>query len=146
MGAVVAPASIDSMGDHKGYLLDTHTFLWAIKGSERLGSIARLIIESTESVLYLSSISAFEVVNKYRVAKLDPTYEVVVENYTQYARRLGVKDLPLSLAHAYLAGSMEWGHLDPFDRLIVAQASLENLAVITNDVQIQTHPWIDTVW
>ena len=54
--------------------------------------------------------------------------------------------LPLQLAHTHLAGSMEWAHRDPFDRLLVAQASLENLAIITNDAQIQAHPWIDAVW
>jgi len=133
-------------GNHKGYLLDTHTFLWALKNPKRLGELARQILENADTCLYLSSISAFEVMNKQRVGKLDPTYESVVENYTQYARRLGVDDLPLTLAHTYLAGNMEWEHKDPFDRLIVAQASLENLAIITDDAQIQAHPWVDTVW
>jgi PIN domain nuclease of toxin-antitoxin system len=138
--------SSDSFRDHKGYLMDTHTFLWAAKNPKRLGESARSIIENIDTHLFLSSISAFEIVYKKRIGKLDPTYENVVENYTQYARLLGTNDLPLELAHTYLAGSMEWDHRDPLDRFIVAQASLENLIIITDDLQIQAHPWIDAVW
>jgi PIN domain nuclease of toxin-antitoxin system len=130
----------------KGYLLDTHTFLWAIKAPNRLGKTAHSIIENPETHLYLSSISAFETTNKYRLAKLDAAYESIVKNYTQFAQQLGVEDLPLTLAHTHLAGSMDWSHRDPFDRFIVAQASLENLTVITDDAQIKNHPWIDSVW
>jgi len=146
MGDEIMLAASGTDSDFKGYLLDTHAFLWALKNPKRLGELARRIIENADTRLYLSSISAFEIMNKQRVGKLDPSYESVVENYTQYARRLGVDDLPLTLAHTYLAGSMGWEHKDPFDRLIVAQASLENLAIITDDAQIQVHPWIDTIW
>jgi PIN domain nuclease of toxin-antitoxin system len=93
----------------------------------------------------LSSISAYEVTNKYRIGKLDE-YEFVVENYTEVARRLGVIELPVSTAHNYLAGSMDWSHRDPFDRILLAQAALENLVIITNDAQIKAHNWVQTVW
>ena len=126
-------------GNHKGYLLDTHTFLWALKNPKRLGELARQILENADTCLYLSSISAFEVMNKQRVGKLDPTYENVVENYTQYARRLGVDDLPLTLAHTYLAGSMEWEHKDPFDRLLIATAIVEEMTLITVDDNIHKY-------
>ena len=138
--------SIDSIGDHRGYLLDTHSFLWALKKPERLGRIARSVIESTGISLRLSSISAFEISYKHQQGKLEPSYESVVENYTHYAKLLGVEDLCITLAHTYLAGSMDWEHQDPFDRIIVAQASLENLTIITNDSRIQAHPWIDAIW
>ena len=128
------------------YLLDSHTFLWAVKNPLRLGWTAASIIEDTEAELFLSSISAYEVVYKQRVGKLDATYQNVVENYVHYAHRLGVKDLPLTLAHTYLAGSMEWQHKDPFDRFLVAQASLENLVIVTNDEMIRAHQWVETVW
>jgi len=138
--------TVNVLGDHKGYLLDTHTFLWALKRPERLGILARRLIEDPGMRLYLSSISAFEVANKHRLGKLDISYACVIENYTRYAQQLGVEDLPLTLAHTYLAGTMEWEHRDPFDRFIVAQASLENLAIITDDVQIKNHTWVDTIW
>jgi len=135
-----------NQGIQRGFLLDTHTFLWAAKCPERLGGQARGILEDIESRLYLSSISAFEIANKFRIGKLDPTYESVLEGYTSFVRQLGIEDLPLTCAHAYLAGTMEWDHRDPFDRFIVAQASLENLVIISNDAQMQAHPWVDVVW
>ena len=138
--------SLAALGDHRGYLLDTHTFLWAVKRPERLGKLARSLIEDPDTRLYLSSISAIEAANKHRLGKLDASYTSVIENYTQYAQQLGAEDLPLTLAHAYLAGTLEWGHRDPFDRFIVAQASLENLAIITDDAQIKSHSWVDTIW
>ncbi|MDR2715111.1 MAG: type II toxin-antitoxin system VapC family toxin [Coriobacteriales bacterium] len=137
---------VSAFGDHRGYLLDTHTFFWATKNPERLGNLARQIIENPQARLYLSSISAFEAANKQRLGKLDASYGFIVENYTHVARQLGVEELPLTLAHTYLAGTMEWEHRDPFDRFLVAQASLENLALISDDAQIKEHFWVDVIW
>jgi PIN domain nuclease of toxin-antitoxin system len=133
-------------GDHRGYLLDTHTFLWAVQDTPRLGRLAHAVLEGLDKPLFLSSISAYEVTNKYRIGKLEPRYEFVVENYTEVARRLGVTELPVSTAHSHLAGSMDWSHRDPFDRILLAQAALENLVIITNDAQIKAHNWVETVW
>ena len=146
MGNALKLAAVNLLDDHEGYLLDTHTFLWAVKCPKRLSKDARTIIENPDVSLYLSSISAFEIMNKWHIGKLDATYENVVKSYVRFAQCLGVKDLPIALDHAYLAGNMEWDHRDPFDRLLVAQASLENLTIITNDAQMQAHPWVDTVW
>jgi len=137
---------LSAFGDHRGYLLDTHAFYWAAKSPDRLGKLSRLLIEDPETRLYLSSVSAYEATFKQQIGKLSPLFGYIVTNYTQVLRQLGVEDLPLTLAHGYLAGSMEWAHRDPFDRFIVAQASLENLVIITNDVKIQSHPWVDTIW
>jgi PIN domain nuclease of toxin-antitoxin system len=136
---------VSSFGGLGGYLLDTSAFLRAGQVPDKLGKRARTIIEQPDLPLYLSSISAYEVTNKHRLGKLGG-FELLVENYTEVARRLGTIDLPVSLAHTYLAGSMDWQHRDPFDRILVAQAALENLTIITNDAQLQNHPWIETVW
>ncbi|MCL1879508.1 MAG: type II toxin-antitoxin system VapC family toxin [Actinomycetia bacterium] len=88
----------------------------------------------------------FEIANKRRLGKLDESYGVVVENYESFARQLGVESLCLTAAHTLLAGSMGWGHRDPFDCIITAQAALENLVLITNDAQTANHPWISSVW
>jgi PIN domain nuclease of toxin-antitoxin system len=137
---------IDYLGDHSGFLLDTHAFLWACKQPGRLGEQAYEIIEDIGSRLYLSAISAFEASNKHRLGKLDPTYDSIIESYSHFASQLGVEDLPLTIAHTYLAGEMDWQHRDPFDRLLVAQACLENLAIITDDERIKGHPWVDAIW
>jgi PIN domain nuclease of toxin-antitoxin system len=138
--------TVKVFGDHKGYLLDTHTFLWAARDTPRLGRLARAALEDVDKPLFLSSMSAYEVTHKYRIGKLEPLYEFVVENYTEIARRLGVIELPVSTAHSYLAGSMDWTHRDPFDRILLAQAALENLVIITDDAQIKAHNWVETVW
>ncbi|MDR2587696.1 MAG: type II toxin-antitoxin system VapC family toxin [Coriobacteriales bacterium] len=137
--------TLSFIGDPAGFLLDTSTFLRASRVPEKLGKLASAVIEDPEAKLFLSSISAYEITNKHRLGKLDD-YEFVVENYTEIARRLGVIELPVSTAHSYLAGSMDWAHRDPFDRILLAQAALENLAIITDDAQIKAHNWVETVW
>ncbi|MDR2196708.1 MAG: type II toxin-antitoxin system VapC family toxin [Coriobacteriales bacterium] len=136
---------VSFLADQRGYLLDTHTFLWAVQEPARLGRLSRQVIESSETTLYLSAISAYEVSYKHRLGKLQD-YAFVVENYAEVMRRLSVVDLPIALAHSYQAGTMEWEHRDPFDRLLVAQAALENLTLITDDERIRSHPWVTTVW
>jgi len=131
--------------DAKSYLLDTHTFLWAAHEPERLGKEARRILEDITSQLYLSAVSAYEVTNKYRNGKLDE-YRFVVDNYTEVARKLGTTELPVTLAHAYQAGQMQWEYRDPFDRILAAQAALENLTLITHGAAFQNHPWFETIW
>lgn len=131
--------------EQKGYLLDTHTFVWAVQQPEKLGKTAREIIEQSTTKLYLSSISAFEITNKYRIGKL-PGCEYLVSNYAEIARQLGVADLPISLAHTWFAGQFEWSHRDPFDRILAAQAALENLTLISNDKAFQTLNYYDLVW
>jgi PIN domain nuclease of toxin-antitoxin system len=83
---------------------------------------------------------------KHNLRKLDVSYTFVVENYTEVARKLGTIDLPVTLAHAYQAGAMEWPHRDPFDRILAAQAALENLVLITDDAALKNHPWVETLW
>ena len=131
--------------DRKGYLLDTHAFLWAVHETEHLGKNALRVLESATSELYLSTITAFEVTTKYRIGKLDEYY-YVVDNYTEIIRKLGAVELPVTLAHAYQAGQMEWEDRDPFDRILVAQAALENLTLVTQDAMLAAHPWIETIW
>lgn len=128
-----------------GFLLDTHTFIWAVQEPKKLGKNALKIIEDPESKLYLSSISAFEITNKYRIGKL-PGCEYLVNNYTQIARKLGVIDLPVALSHTWFAGQFEWSHRDPFDRILAAQAALENLPLISNDSAFRTLNYYELLW
>ena len=95
--------------------------------------------------VYLSTISAFEISNKYRIGKL-PGFEYVASNYTQIAAQLGLLDLPISLAHSWFAGQFEWDHRDPFDRILVAQAAMENLILISNDSAFKTLDYYELLW
>ena len=117
-----------------------------MKRPSRLGNLTRAVLEDHGATLYLSSINAYEATIKQRLGRLDSSYDSVIAIYPKLVKQLGALDLPVSLAHTFLAGSMDWDHPDPFDRLLVAQASLENLVVITDDSLVKGHPWIDTVW
>ncbi|MDR1088286.1 MAG: type II toxin-antitoxin system VapC family toxin [Coriobacteriales bacterium] len=137
--------ALNDTGGRRDFLLDSCALLWAAKKPSGLGSSARGIIEDPATRLFLSSISAYEVAFKHRLGKLGE-YGFIAENYTEVVRKLGTIDLPITLAHAYFAGQMAWPHRDPFDRIIAAQAALENLILITNDTALCHHPQLETVW
>jgi len=105
----------------KRYLLDTHALLFAVARPHRL---------SPE--LWVSSATAWEAATKYRLGKLPHAEPLLLDYYGSLAR-LGAMDLPITSAHALLAGSFEAGPKDPFDRILAAQARLENLTLISKD-------------
>ena len=129
------------------YLLDTHTFLWASHESRvfKLGKDAKAAIEDPESELYVSSASIFEISNKYRKGKL-PEYKPIAENFLESLYGLEAKELPLDWAQANLAGSMDWSHRDPFDRMLAAQAQTEGMTLITCDKVFDDAPNVDILW
>jgi PIN domain nuclease of toxin-antitoxin system len=132
------------MGDI-GYLLDTHTFLWAVRGSKKLSNRVVEIIEDTDNLIYVSAATAYEITNKYRIGKLND-FEDVATNYLRFVERLGVVALPISDQHAHYAGEFEWIHRDPFDRLLAAQAYLEELILLTDDPAFNSISWIKIYW
>ncbi len=73
-----------------------------------------------------------EIVTKHRLGKL-PQAEVLVRGYQQHLDRLGVETIDITSEHSLLAGSMEWPHRDPFDRMIAAQCMIESLPLATSD-------------
>jgi len=128
-----------------GYLLDTHTFLWAVQKDVKLSESAREIIEDANSALFLSAVSAYEIMYKHRIGKL-PDYEYVAENYFDILQKLDVSKLSIDTSHTHFAGKLDWSHRDPFDRLLAAQAFTESLTLITNDPAFGTLPWVSVLW
>ncbi len=114
------------------YLLDTHTFLWWAFNDDRLSYVARDIIRNHESVLFLSAASAWEISTKHRIGKL-PEASTIVDDLPGLLRRARVEPLPITLEDALLAGSLKHEHRDPFDRMIIAQAQLRTVPIVTND-------------
>ncbi len=127
------------------YLLDTHTFLWAVQKDVMLNAKVRYIIEDSNTVLYISAVSAYEIINKYRIGKLND-YEYIAENYFEVLKKFNAEELHINTKHAHFAGKFEWTHCDPFDRLLAAQAFTENLTLITNDSVFDTLPWVSVLW
>ena len=113
-------------------LLDTHAFVWAVASPERLSSTASEAILSPRNQLYLSSATAWELATKYRIGKL-PQAKPIVDAFEALAADLTASLLPISHDHAIRAGLMPGEHRDPFDRMLVAQAQIENLYLVTRD-------------
>jgi PIN domain nuclease of toxin-antitoxin system len=73
-------------------------------------------------------------------------YAHIVENYEAVFLELGAIELPVSTKHALYAGKLEWGHRDPFDRILAAQALVDNLTLISNDSVFHTLASMKVLW
>ena len=119
------------------YLIDTHILLWWLFDDPKLHTDCRDIIRNPDHRIIVSSASAWEIATKYRMGKL-PEAKQLVEQYLQILHQAKFLELAITTTHALRAGSLPIGHRDPFDRMIMAQAELESLAVISYDKAFQT--------
>jgi PIN domain nuclease of toxin-antitoxin system len=113
-------------------LLDTHTLLWALADDPKLSKRARETLSAFENEVFVSSASAWEISIKHRLGKL-PHATSLVGNIRGIVEQQGFRPLPISIEHADRAGSLPGEHRDPFDRILIAQAQLENLIMISNE-------------
>lgn len=119
------------------YLLDTHIFLWWLFDDPKLNILCRDLIQNPEHRILVSSATPWEIATKYRIGKL-PEARQIVAQYPQLLTQAKFLELPISSAHALRAGSLPIAHRDPFDRMIMAQAELEKIPVITYDRAFHT--------
>jgi PIN domain nuclease of toxin-antitoxin system len=119
-------------------LLDTHVFLWLQTEPARLG--AQLgVLEDRRNELIVSAVSSWEIAIKYRLGRLvlpEPPERYVPERL----RIIGAKGLAIEHSHALAVAALAPLHRDPFDRLLVAQAALLDLPVMTADPMITQYP------
>ena len=125
------------------YLLDTSTFLWAAADPGRLSRRARRICESPRETLVVSVVSFWEIAIQcgsggLRIA--DPAHRL-----PEWSARLGARVLPMEAAHAFAVYGLPPIHRDPFDRMLVAQATIEDLTILTSDECIRQYP-AQCVW
>ena len=114
------------------YLLDTHVLMWWLFDDPNLSSKAKKAIMSADSRIYVSSVSGWEISIKYHLGKL-PHVGPLVKELPLYLRRERFEVLPITLEHSLAAGGLEIKHKDPFDRMLIAQARVDNLTLISND-------------
>ena len=119
------------------YLIDTHIFLWWIFDDPKLNTVCRDLIKNPEHQILVSSVTPWEIATKYRIGKL-PEGEQIISQYSQLLTQAKFLELPITSTPAIRAGSLPIAHRDPFDRMIMAQAELENIPVITYDKAFQT--------
>lgn len=125
-------------------LLDTHTFLWWITDDPRLSARAREVIGDGENKIFLSAASGWEMAIKAKLGKLCLPGDPVSFIAEQIAVN-GFDSLPVQMSHALFVYALPSYHRDPFDRLLVAQAKLENLCLLTADPQMARYP-VEIVW
>jgi PIN domain nuclease of toxin-antitoxin system len=113
-------------------LLDTHALIWALGDDQRLSERAREAIGDRENEILVSAVSAMEVTTKYRLGKL-PQAEQLAGSFLSIIRAADYTPLPISGEHAASAGNLEIDHKDPFDRLLIAQAQLEDALLVSNE-------------
>lgn len=114
------------------YLIDTHVLLWWLFNDPKLDKNMRAIISNPANTIFVSGASAWEIATKYRLGKLMEAQELV-ENYHQILAKAGFIELPITSAHAIRAGILPIEHRDPFDRMLIAQAELESMSLISYD-------------
>jgi PIN domain nuclease of toxin-antitoxin system len=113
-------------------LIDTHTLLWADAEPGRLSARARTLMESFSTEVFVSAASAWEIATKVRIGKL-PQAAAFSAEMPRRLEMLGFSPLAVTLDHALRAGQLPGPHKDPFDRILIAQAQAENLALVSSE-------------
>jgi len=113
------------------YLLDTHTAIWYFNGDKALSKTAREIILDLSNQIHLSIISAWEIVIKINLGKLE--FNGQVTRFVSFAETYGFSILPVKTSHLTTLETLPLLHRDPFDRLLIATAISEQMPFISAD-------------
>lgn len=114
------------------FLLDTHVWLWMLTSPERIRGQAAAVVSDRTSTLLLSAASSWEISIKYSLGRL-PLPQSPVTYVPPRMRATRVESLPVTHTHALRVSALPRHHADPFDRLLIAQAQIEGLTVLTVD-------------
>lgn len=121
-------------------LLDTHAALWFLADDQRLGANARRHLADNANQVMLSAAVVWEVAIKRSLGKL-----VVPEEYLSLLLGARIQALAVSIDHAAAVEHLPWHHRDPFDRILVAQASIEGAALVSQDAALRPYG-VQLVW
>ena len=117
-----------------GFLLDTQIIIWMLQEPRRLpGTVKRIIVE--EPGLFVSAASLWEIETKRQIGKLEED-----GNVRTPLDAFGFRELPITWRHAQAVGRLPLIHRDPFDRILAAQALVEDLALVTADRDLARYP------
>jgi len=122
----------------RGYLLDSHILIWSLYEQARLSAPQRAVLES-DAPTFVSAATVWEIEIKKKAGRL-PLPEAI----WRQADDVGHAFIPIEPAHARMAAALPAVHNDPFDRMLVAQATLNKLAILTVDEMIRAYS-VETV-
>jgi PIN domain nuclease of toxin-antitoxin system len=114
-------------------LLDTHVVLWWLADDATLSDEIKAMLDHEPDV-FLSAATVWEIAIKQAIGKLKEPAEL-----PEQIRDSGFRELPITSQHAVAAGRLPLIHRDPFDRMLVAQAQLEDLTLVTRDPEIRRY-------
>ena len=126
-------------------LLDTHAFLWWVTDDPQLSSRARRILGDSSNEAYFSAVSGWEIAIKTRLGRLSVAGDSLEDFVAEQVAANGFQVLPIHLNHALRTYSLPEYHRDPFDRLLIAQALIEELALVTADRKLGDYK-VRIVW
>lgn len=115
-------------------LLDTHVLLWWLDDNRMLSRKGRDAISDPNNLIILSSIVIWEIRIKQALGKLE-----IPPDFFQVLKHQNFEFLSITAQHAYAVGDLPMHHRDPFDRMIIAQAKLEGLSVVTHDAEFKNY-------
>jgi PIN domain nuclease of toxin-antitoxin system len=113
-------------------LLDTHTFLWWLAGNAALSPSAKAAIADESNGVFVSAVSAWEITTKHRLGKLVHV-SAIVADFEGVIVNAGFTPLSVTVRHGQVAGALPGPHRDPFDRMLIAQAMVNHLALVSNE-------------
>ena len=113
-------------------LLDTHSLIWWLAGDAQLSAAAAQAIADDGNAVFVSAASAWEIATKHRIGKL-PSVERFVERMEGRLVAEGFEPMAVTVRHGERAGILAGPHKDPFDRMLIAQALLEDLILVSRE-------------
>lgn len=125
-------------------LLDTHAFLWWVTDSHRLSATARTAIGDRDNTIHVSAASAWEITTKHRIGRLPEAVSIVHELPAAIVGE-GFDPLPITVVDAARAGGLPGPLRDPFDRMLIAQAQLRDLLLVSVDQALDQYD-VQRLW
>lgn len=119
-------------------LLDTHALIWWIAGSDRLSAPARKAIEDEANPVFVSAATGWEITTKHRLGRL-PDVSPIVLDLSGVLADQGFARLPISFGEACRAGLLDGPSRDPFDRMLIAQAQLNDLVLVSLEPEFSAY-------
>ena len=125
-------------------LLDTHTLIWYLEGDEQLSETCRTHIDDPLNINFISIASFWEIAIKLSIGgKLELSSSL--EQLNQLVWQNNIAILPIQVGHTVVIRSLPFYHKDPFDRIIIAQAIVEDMTLLSRDGHFRSYP-VRVVW
>jgi PIN domain nuclease of toxin-antitoxin system len=116
-------------------LLDTHVLIWWFSEPSRLKSQVLSLLQQAENMVFISAATIWEIAIKKKLGRLD----IETDELLSAIQASNFTELPITIAHSLYAGLLPLHHDDPFDRMLIAQAVLEDLLLITHDQKLKNY-------